>query len=84
VIRSAVAWSVSRRVRLDGFLDTAAVRDSGYGEGLRNYTGLGLAAEVPVPFGMLAAVEWGYGFRGVNANGDLGTQVIRMSVFKVF
>ena len=84
VIRSAVAWSASRRVRLDGFLDTAAVRDSGYGEGLRNYTGMGFAAEVPVPFGMLAAVEWGYGFRGVNANGDLGTQVIRISVFKVF
>ena len=84
VVRGAVAWSASRLVRLDGFLDTAAVRDSGYGESLRNYTGIGFASEVPAPFGMLAAAEWGYGFRGVTANGDLGTQVIRISVFKVF
>ena len=25
-----------------------------------------------IPFGMLIAVEWGYGFRGVNADGSLG------------
>ena len=52
--------------------------------GLRNYTGVGAAAEVPAPFGTLVAVEWGYGFRGVNANGTLGTQVVRVSGFKVF
>jgi hypothetical protein len=84
VVRGAVAWSVSRVARLDAFLDTAAVRDPGYGEGLRNYTGVGLAAETPVPFGMLAALEWGYGFRGVNADGGRGTHVIRVSAFKVF
>ena len=84
VLRTAVAWSVGPLMRLDGFLDTAAVSDPGYGGGLRNYTGLGLAAEAPVPFGMLAAVEWGYGFRGVNANGKPGTHVIRVSAFKVF
>ena len=84
VVRGAVAWSVSRVARLDAFLDTAAVRDHGYGGGLRNYTGVGLAAETPVPFGMLAAVEWGYGFRGVNADGGRGTHVIRVSAFKVF
>lgn len=84
VARGVVAWSASRLVRLDGFLDTAAVRDPGYGADLRNYTGVGLAAEVPAPFGMLAALEWGYGFRGVNAGGGLGTHVIRISAFKVF
>lgn len=84
VVRGALAWSVSRVARLDAFVDTAAVRDSGYGSGLRNYTGVGLAAETPVPFGMLAALEWGYGFRGVNADGGRGTHVIRVSVFKVF
>jgi hypothetical protein len=84
VLRSAVAWSVGPLMRLDGFLDTAAVTDPGYGRGLRNYTGVGVAAEAPVPFGLLAAVEWGYGFRGVNANGNSGTHVIRVSAFKVF
>ena len=84
VIRGAVAWSAAKVVRLDAFLDTAAVRDPGFGRRLRNYTGIGLAAETPAPFGMLAAAEWGYGFRGVNADGRVGTHVIRISAFKVF
>ena len=84
VLRGAVAWSVSRVTRVDAFFDTAAVRDRGYGDKLRNYSGIGLAAEAPVPFGMLAALEWGYGFRGVNADGGRGTHVIRVSAFKVF
>ena len=73
-----------RLVRLDGFVDSAAVHDPGFGRGLRNYTGVGGAVEVPAPFGTLLAVEWGYGFRGVNANGTLGTQVVRVSGYKVF
>jgi len=84
VARGALAWSASRLVRIDGFLDTAAVHDPGFGDGLRNYTGLGAAAEVPAPLGLLASVEWGYGFRGVNANGRQGTHVIRVSAYKVF
>jgi hypothetical protein len=84
VFRSALAWSASKLVRLDGFVDAAAVHDPGFGQGLRNYTGVGAAAEVPAPFGTLVAVEWGYGFRGVNGNGTLGTQVVRVSAFKVF
>ena len=71
-------------MRLDGFVDSAAVHDPGFGRGLRNYTGVGAAAEVPAPFGTLVAVEWGYGLRGVNANGTLGTQVFRISGYKVF
>jgi hypothetical protein len=84
VARASVAWSASRLVRIDGFFDTAAVHDPGFGKGLRNYTGLGLAAEAPAPFGLLTSLEWGYGFRGVNANGRLGTHVIRVSAYKVF
>jgi hypothetical protein len=84
VFRSALAWSAGKLVRLDGFVDSAAVHDPGFGRGLRNYTGVGAAAEVPAPFGTLVAVEWGYGFRGVNGNGTLGTQVVRVSAFKVF
>jgi hypothetical protein len=84
VARASVAWSASKLVRVDGFADTAAVHDPGFGEGLRNYTGLGLAAEAPAPFGLLTSLEWGYGFRGVNANGRLGTHVIRVSAYKVF
>jgi hypothetical protein len=84
VFRSALAWSAGKLVRLDGFVDAAAVHDPGFGRGLRNYTGVGAAAEVPAPFGTLVAVEWGYGFRGVNGDGTLGTQVVRISAFKVF
>ena len=84
VFRSAVAWSMSRVARLDGFVDTAWVRDRGFGADYRNYTGVGAALEAPAPFGILASLEWGYGFRGVNTNGGIGTHVIRVSAFKVF
>ncbi len=84
VLRTALAWSAGKLARLDGFVDSAAVHDPGFGRGLRNYTGVGAAAEVPAPFGTLVAIEWGYGFRGVNGDGTLGTQVVRISAFKVF
>jgi hypothetical protein len=84
VIRLAAAWSAGRFVRLDGFADTAYVRDRGYGRRYRNYTGVGAAIESPAPFGMLAALEWGYGLRGLDADGSRGTHVIRVSAYKMF
>ena len=84
VLRTALAWSAGKLIRVDGFLDSAAVHDPGFGRGLRNYTGFGAALEAPAPFGTLIAIEWGYGSRGVNSNGRLGTQVIRVSGYKVF
>ena len=84
VVRTALAWGVSKLVRVDGFFDSAWAHDPGFGQGLRNYTGVGGAAETPAPFGTLLALEWGYGFRGVNTNGSLGTQVIQVSGVKVF
>jgi hypothetical protein len=84
VLRSAVAWAAAKAVRLDGFLDTAGVHDPGFGRGLRNYTGIGAALEAPAPFGTLVACEWGYGLRGINTNGRVGTHVIRVSGYKVF
>jgi hypothetical protein len=84
VLRAAVAWPITRFARLDGFVDTAYVRDRGFGTDYRNYTGVGAAIETPAPLGLLTSVEWGYGFRGVNADGGRGTHVIRVSAFKVF
>lgn len=84
VLRTAVGRGFSKLIRMDGFFDTAIVHDPGFGRGLRNYTGVGAAVEVPSPFGTLMAVEWGYGFRGVNTDGTLGTQVVRISGYKVF
>jgi len=84
VLRGAVTWAPGKLVRFDGFLDTAVVRDGAYGGRLRNYTGAGGAVETPAPFGTLLAIEWGYGFRGVNSDGRLGTQVVRVSAFKIF
>jgi hypothetical protein len=84
VARGALAWAAGRRLRVDGFVDTAYVLDPGFGPDLRSYSGVGGAIEAPAPFGMLAGVEWGYGFQGVNASGRRGTQVLRITAFKLF
>lgn len=84
VVRATVAWAAGGLVRLDGFVDAAFVRDRGFGRAFRNYTGLGAALEAPLPFGILGAVEWGYGVRGLNADGSRGTHVVRVSAFKIF
>lgn len=84
VVRGALAWSAARFLRVDGFLDSALVRDPAFGREFRRYTGLGAALEAPAPFGLLLTAEWGYGLRGVNADGTVGTHVIRVSAFKIF
>jgi hypothetical protein len=84
VFRGSAAWSAGRLLRLDAFLDSAYVHDPGFGAGGRSYTGLGAAAEIPAPFGTLVAIEWGYGFQGLNADGRRGTQVVRISGYKIF
>ena len=84
VIRTAAAVSLFRVMRLDGFVDTALVHDPGFGPGLRNYTGLGAALEAPAPFGMLIALEWGYGLQGVDTDGRRGTHVVRLAGYKIF
>ena len=42
------------------------------------------AAVVGAIWRSLIGVEWGFGFRGVNTNGSRGTNVIRVSGYKVF
>jgi hypothetical protein len=84
VLRTAIAWAAARGVRLDGFADAARVHDPGFGAGLRPYTGLGAAAEVPAPLGTLLALEWSYGLQGIDSQGRRGTQVVRISGYKVF
>jgi hypothetical protein len=84
VVRGSAAWSAGRLLRLDGFLDSAYVRDPGFGPHGRSYSGVGAAAEVPAPFGTLVAVEWGYGFQGLNSDGRRGTQVLRVTGYKIF
>ena len=84
VVRGSAAWAAGRLLRLDGFLDTAFVRDPGFGRSAKNYTGIGAAAEVPAPFGTLIAIEWGYGFQGLDSDGRRGTQVVRISGYKMF
>jgi hypothetical protein len=84
VLRGTAAWSAGRLLRIDGFLDTAYVRDPGFGRRFRTYPGIGAAAEIPAPFGTLAAIEWGYGFQGLNSDGRRGTQVVRISGYKMF
>ena len=84
VFRGSAAWSAGRLLRLDGFFDSAYVHDPGFGTGGRSYSGIGAAAEVPAPFGTLVAVEWGYGFQGLNTDGRRGTQVVRITGYRIF
>jgi hypothetical protein len=84
VLRTALSWAAAKAIRLDGFADAAAVHDPAFGPGLRPYTGFGAAVECPAPFGTLLAAEWGYGVQGVNTNGRTGTQVVRITAYKVF
>ena len=83
VVRSVATWTPTSHVRLDGFGDLAIVRGPDDGQG-HIYPGFGAAVEAPAPFGWLLAAEWGYGPRGVNANGTPGTHVIRITGYKVF
>jgi hypothetical protein len=82
--RGAVTWNAGRKVRLDGFLDGARVRDPGMGPGARTYVGLGAGLEAPLPLRALASVEWGYGFQARGRSGQTGTHVVRVTAYKVF
>ncbi len=84
VLRTTVAWSAAKALRLDGFADTAQVRDPGFGVRSRNFTGFGAALEAPAPFGTLLAIEWGFGLQGIDPDGHRGTHVVRISGYKVF
>ena len=79
-----MTWNVGRRLRLDGFLDAARVRDPGRGPRSRTYVGLGAALEAPLPAQAMAAVEWGYGFQARGRAGETGTHVVRVTAYKVF
>jgi hypothetical protein len=83
-LRSTVAWSPGRVVRVDGFVDAAFVRDTGFARGVSRFAGIGAAIEAPAPFGTLVAAEWGYGFQGIDADGRRGTHVVRITGYKVF
>jgi hypothetical protein len=37
-----------------------------------------------MPWRMLMAAEWGYGFAGRDRDGGLGTHVFRVTAYKVF
>jgi hypothetical protein len=84
IVRGAIAWSAAPRLRIDGFVDTAFVRDPGFGRELQPFTGLGLGVESPAPFGTLVAAEWGYGIQGRRTDGRRGTHVVRITAYKIF
>jgi MucB/RseB N-terminal domain len=82
-VRSVATWTPTTRVRLDGFADLGIVRGVDDGQ-TRLYPGMGAAIEIPAPSGWLIAAEWGYGPRGVSANGKNGTHVVRITGYKMF
>lgn len=84
VLRTTIVAQPGGRLRLDGFADVAVVRDRGYGVSHRAYPGVGAAIEAPGPFGLLLGAEWGYGFQGLDTNNHRGTQVVRLTAYKLF
>ena len=84
IVRTLATWAPRPRLRLDGFADYAAVRDPGFGDGLRSYPGVGAAVELALPRRLLVGVEWGYGFEARNTDGSRGTHVVRVSGVKLF
>lgn len=84
VLRTALVAQPGARLRLDVFGDVALVREPGFSRSPRTYPGVGAAVEAPGPFGLLLGAEWGYGFQGVNTNGTRGTQVVRLTGYKLF
>jgi hypothetical protein len=83
VLHGVASWTM-RGFRVHALADTAQVHDPAFGTGLKNYTGLGTAAEVPGPFRTLFTAEWSYGVQGIGVNGRRGTQVLRIGGYKVF
>jgi hypothetical protein len=84
ILRSVATWTPPGRLRLDGFVDYAAVRDPGFGSGVKGYPGLGAALEIPLPRRILLAVEYGYGVKARNTDGSEGTHVVKLTGFKIF
>jgi hypothetical protein len=82
--RTAVAWQTPVGGRLDGFFDAALVHDPGNGPRLRGLLGFGGGVEFPLPTGMLAGIEWGYGVHARTRDGGQGAQVFRVVGHKVF
>ena len=84
VLRTAASWNAWRRLRLDGFLDGAFVRDPGFGSSEKGYVGAGAGLETALPKGLLVAVEWGYGFQARDREGNRGAHVFRATAYKIF
>jgi len=84
VLRTAASWNAWRRLRLDGFLDGAFVRDPGFGSSEKGYVGAGAGLETALPKGLLLSVEWGYGFQARDREGNKGAHVFRVTAYKIF
>jgi hypothetical protein len=82
-LRSVATWNAGSRLRLDAFGDVGFVRPFEETR-WRGYPGVGAAAELPAPLGWLVAIEWGYGVKGLKSDGSVGTQVVRISGYKIF
>ena len=83
VLRTAGTWTVASGLRLDAFLDAAAVRDPTMGPGARGHVGTGAAVEAALPGRVLLSVDWGFGFEARDRQGRRGTHVVRVTAYKV-
>jgi hypothetical protein len=83
VLRTAGTWSLRPGLRLDGFVDAAVVRDPTAGDGSQGHLGTGAAVETALPGRFLLSAEWGFGWEARRRDGGRGTNVVRLTVYKV-
>jgi hypothetical protein len=82
--RGAMSWTAMPGVRIDGFVDSALVRDPGLSDRPTGHTGVGGAVELPLAFSTLMAAEFGYGVQARNVDGSRGTKTFQVTLFKAF
>ncbi len=84
VARGSLTWRSTRGLRVGLLGDLARVHDSGLGPGFATLPGLGLTVDVTLVGRLLLAGEWGYGFEGRDREGRRGTQVVKLTAYRVF
>jgi hypothetical protein len=83
VLRTSATWEAVRGLRLDGFVDAAVVHDPTAERARQGHLGAGGAVEVALPGRILLNVDWGFGFEARGRDGHRGTNVVRVTAYKV-
>lgn len=82
--RTSLTTTGARGARVTLFADVAVVEEPDWGRGFRTLPGAGASLDVSLPGRIAVSAEWGYGFGGRDPRGHRGTQVVRLTAFRIF